>query len=102
MRASKLGSNALLLPLGLVLGVVNSGRSHAQEMRTFIIAATAGYGVEDCLGEGNECGRVVADAWCEAHGGGAALKFGRSGDDTDAVANVSSSVRRPYFITCGD
>ena len=37
---------------------------------------------QDCLGEGGECGRAVADAWCEADGRGAALSFGRADDVT--------------------
>ena len=82
----------LVLPLALaVFGVSNS---HANEPRTFMIAAASGYGLEDCLSEGGECGRAVADAWCEAHGQGAALKFGLS---TGAPLGP-----QPYFVTCGD
>jgi hypothetical protein len=62
-----------------------------------MISAASGYGVEDCLAEGGECGHVVADAWCEAHGRGAALKFGRS----DSDSSDKSTDLRPYFITCG-
>jgi len=36
---------------------------------------------------------VVADAWCEAHGHGAALAFGHA----DAAAGAE-----PYVVTCGD
>ena len=72
-----------------------AGRLSAQGPSTFIIAAGQGYGVEDCLAEGGECGRVVADAWCEAHGRAEALKFGRS--DGGGAAGL-----RPYYITCGD
>jgi hypothetical protein len=74
-------------------------RGHA-----FIIAATDGYGVEDCLAEGGECGRVVADAWCEAHGHGAAISFGLADDVTGAIA-VSAAAEKPhgpYIIRCGD
>ena len=68
----------------------------AHEADTYTIAAAPGYGVEDCLGEGGECGHAVADAWCEAQGRGAAVKFGRSQGD------VTAGGSRPYFITCGD
>ena len=44
---------------------------------TYVIAADEGYGVEDCLLGAGECGQVVADAWCEAHGAGNAIQFGR-------------------------
>ena len=102
MRTLKIGPNAFVLLLSLALSFIHLARGHAQGPRTFMIAAAAGYGVEDCLGEGSECGKVVADAWCQAHGGGAALKFGRSGGDADAISKASSSVPKPYFIMCGD
>ena len=102
MRALKIRPNTVLLLLSLAFWFIHFCRGQAEESHTFIIAATAGYGVEDCLGEGGECGRVVADAWCEAHGRGAALKFGRSEDDADANSRASSPAPKPYFITCGD
>ena len=64
-------------------GGIGGGR--AGEAHSFIVAANDGYGVQDCLGEGGECGHVVADAWCEAHGHGAALAFGRADDVTGAI-----------------
>lgn len=83
--------------VALALGMASGHPSEAHEPNTFVIAATSGYGVEDCLGEGGECGRVVADAWCEAHGRGAALKFGQ-----DLEFGASSNGPGPYFITCGE
>jgi hypothetical protein len=79
----------------------NSDRGHAAETRTYVIAASAGYGIEECLGEGGECGKVVADAWCETDGRHAAQKYGQSGEDLSRVSNASSSAPRPYFVTCG-
>ena len=90
----------LVLPLALAVG--NVSETHASEPSTFLIAAASGYGVEDCLGEGGECGQLVADAWCEAHGHGAALKFGRSDGNASMMSNAASPNPRPYFITCGD
>ena len=88
------------IPLTVVLATIviigDSLPIKAQGANTFVIAATSGYGVEDCLGEGGECGRVVADAWCEAHGQGAALKFGQENESGVLIA------RGPYFITCGE
>ena len=76
----------------LVIGPVVP--SQAQDTTTFVIAAASGYGIEDCLGQGGECGQVVADAWCQAHGQGAALKFGQE-------INYAPSIEAaPYFITC--
>jgi hypothetical protein len=75
----------------------------AAEGSTFIIAATEGYGVEDCLAEHGECGRVVADAWCEAHGHGAAISFGSADDVTSAISGDSAhATGAPYFVSCGE
>ena len=68
------------------------GGGQAGEAHSFIVAANDGYGIQDCLGEGGECGRVVADAWCEAHGHGAALTFGRADDVTGAGRRVADAL----------
>jgi hypothetical protein len=95
-----------ILPLFLVaaLGAGQMGQAQASEGHTFIIAATDGYGVEDCLAEGGECGRVVADAWCEAHGRGAAISFGLADDVTGAIviSAAAGKPRGPYVIRCAD
>lgn len=98
MALSTIFQSAMVASLSAVMSISFSGCVSAQEPITFVIAAAPGYGVEDCLAEGGECGHVVADAWCEAHGRGTALKFGRSDEGvTDPPATM-----RPYFITCGD
>jgi hypothetical protein len=78
----------------LVLAVTGAGNAPAAELSTYVIAAAFGYGVEECLNEGGECGQVVADAWCETQGLGVAVKFGRSDRPADDGA------ARPYFIIC--
>jgi len=77
--------------------------AHAAEGSTFIIAASEGYGVEDCLAERGECGRVVADAWCEAHGHGASISYGLADDVTGAIQNAAThATGAPYVISCSD
>ncbi|WP_204316103.1 hypothetical protein, partial [Serratia marcescens] len=50
--------------------------------KTFLIPASEGYGVGECLtSPGSECGQVVADAWCEAQGFAAAQSFGVAAQD---------------------
>ena len=73
-----------------------AGGLSAQEPSTFTIAASPGYGVDDCLNEGGECGRAVANAWCKAHGRGEALNFGPS------EVGAEPAEARAYFIACGD
>ncbi len=43
---------------------------------TFVIPASEGYGVAECLNAGGDCGRVVADGWCAANGYSHAASFG--------------------------
>jgi hypothetical protein len=87
--------------LFLIAGQAPAG--YAAESLNFVIAASDGYGLEDCLG-GADCGQVVADAWCEAHGHGSALAFGKTDDVTGAITSHASA-KMPagaYFITCGE
>jgi hypothetical protein len=103
MRRSELWPAILPFFVALALGIAAVNRGQAAESNTFIIAATDGYGVEDCLAEGGECGHVVADAWCEAHGHGAALSFGLAEDITNAIpAGVAGKMGAPYIVKCGD
>ena len=97
MRILTSAVSRLTLAIALTLPTCEIDPSKAAQASTFLIASTAGYGVEDCLGEGGECGRVVADAWCEAHGHVAALDFGQQIEPGAALTGS-----RPYFITCGD
>lgn len=91
----------------LLLVVASAGRAgpaQASEGQTFIITVAEGYGIEDCLAEAGECGRAVADAWCEAHGHGAALAFGVANDITGAISSRTGPTegQRPYMVRCGD
>ncbi len=78
----------IILPLmaGLAL-VAIAGRSQVQaaDRNSFVINDNEGYGITECPTNGSACGRVVADAWCEAHGHGVAVAFGRADDVTGAV-----------------
>ena len=64
--------------------------SRAQTSHMLIIPASDGYGFDDCLVGTKACGRVIADAWCEAHGMAAAVSFGRSDDITASIADSAS------------
>lgn len=71
----------------------------------FLIPAADGYGVADCLsGVNQECGTVVANAWCEAQGFARAQAFGpaRPEDHTGSIeaASMVDETARPTAITC--
>ena len=74
---------------------------------TFLIPAADGYGVADCLTGGNaECGRIVANAYCESQGFAKAASFGRAAaeDLTGSVpaTPVRSEGERPILIACAN
>ena len=91
---------AVALPM-LFAALSGAGAAPAAGSHEYEIAANDGYGLEDCLAAGSDCGQVVADAWCEAHGHGHALAFGlRSA--IEGRATPVSAVDEPYAIKCGD
>ena len=75
---------------------------HAQTGKNFLISKGSGYGLEDCLSGNRECGKAVADAWCEALGHRAATTFGPSPEDSTIWSRASSEAVGPYFVTCDD
>jgi hypothetical protein len=91
---------SFFIVFALGAGVIS--QAQAAQGNTFIIAGADGYGVEDCLREGGECGHVVADAWCEAHGHGAAISFGLAEDITNAIPAGGAKSNAPYIVECGD
>lgn len=96
---------AALVTSGLAGMSITSGAS-AQSERSFLVPANDGYGIADCLAEGASCGKIVADAWCQAKGLGKAVGFGPV-DPTDVTASVRTAqvatpAARSYTITCGE
>ena len=83
--------------------VLPNGTSKANIVNaTFLIPASDGYGVADCLAGGSECGAIVANAWCEAHGFSRAETFGVAVEDVTGSmkATVPNRAERPISITC--
>ena len=77
----------------------------AAEARVVTIPANDGYGITDCLAAAQACGRVIADAWCEAHGYGRSLAYGRADDVTGAIlASTTRASIEPgaYLVSCGE
>ena len=64
----------------------------AEQGRTLIIPPNDGYGIEDCLTPGSQCGVVVADAWCKAHGFAGSQGFGPETSDMAGVPSGSIRV----------
>lgn len=96
--------------LGLALGIAaaipflvtpaSQPRAQAGGEVTFLIPASDGYGVGDCLASGAECGRVVADAWCEAQGFARAARFGQVAPEDVTASTGSRRQVAPVSVTC--
>ncbi len=77
---------------------------------SYVVKADEGYGVNDCIRGGDDCAKVVADAWCEAHGHGDAKAFGLARENITAsiVKSSAKSAAQPHisaddvFITCSE
>ncbi len=84
--------------------VVPNGTSRAAGDAVFLIPASDGYGVADCLVGGSECGTIVADAWCEAHGFSRAETFGLAVEEVTGSTEATAPGRseRPISITCAN
>ena len=86
----------VLIPLlgGLFVICALHQAAHAEQKAegaaSFIVSAAHGYGVNKCIKLGEDCAKIVADAWCEAHGHGASRAYGRAGDVTGSIDKVSA------------
>ncbi len=104
IESSLLSRIAAPLVAGALLSLALDARAKASP-ETFIVADD-GYGVMECLENKTDCGRIVADSWCESHGHGPAQAYGRADDMTAAIPAAES--RRPkratdaMVISCAD
>ena len=89
------------LPIVVCLVGATPQLASAEGGYLYAIAANDGYGLQECLAGGTDCGQVVADAWCEAHGHGSALSFGPASRFGSSAIKVSTSPNS-YVISCGD
>jgi len=97
-----------IIGAGLSLSVLPTTGTIAapSDQRTFLIPASDGYGVADCISSRSECGKIVADAWCEAQGFAKASAFGIATreDFTGSLSKASTApavvAEQPLTITC--
>ena len=94
LLAGLLAAAALALPAGAA--------------EDFVIPPSDGYGIGECMHAGMDCGRVIADSWCESHGHAHVLAFGTVDDVTGAIP-ASAKAGAPasgqpgdVVIRCGD
>jgi hypothetical protein len=100
MRSSGFVRDWLPVLFGFALGFAGVWECQALDIRTYFVSASTGYGVEECLDDGGECGEMVANAWCDAQGQGVALEFGRSEVDPASASDASWPAPKRYYVQC--
>src|SRR3712207_5906197 len=87
------------------LTLLPNGTQASSTEQTFMVPATDGYGVAECLISDRACGQVVADSWCEAQGYRKALSYRQITPDevTGSVQKASLGRKEhPVAITCAN
>ncbi|MFE1599083.1 hypothetical protein [Methylobacterium sp. ID0610] len=109
LAALALAGLGIIGPLASAAPALAAEPTAAGVEKTFLIPSSDGYGVAECLSSGTgECGKVVADAWCESQGYAKSASFGVAAQDeyTGAIdappAPASRPADRPIRITCSD
>jgi len=70
----------------------------------FIIPASDGYGTSECLSQQSNCGKVIADAWCESHGHAHAIGYSKAEDVTGVIKLNTPALKIPreaIIVSCG-
>ncbi|MGH6811550.1 MAG: hypothetical protein ACREDM_04145 [Methylocella sp.] len=104
-RAHRKLFRLVLFPLGGILAALALKiPAGADESGTLIIPPNDGYGFEECFKPGSQCGLVVADAWCKAHGFAGSNGFGPADEAAGTVDESSRSRIEPgsFQVTCGN
>lgn len=105
MRISRASFASRRLAVALVAMCLASAAHAEGKSKMFTIPADEGYGVAECFSPGQSCGKVVADAYCEANGWGAALAYGRREDITAALPAAESAPATPgeaLVVSCAE
>ncbi len=100
-------SFALIAAGAVSFSVVPSAAPTAKgEQSVFLLPASDGYGIAECLTGQRECGRIVANAWCESKGFAKAASYGvvSAADITGSVAGRGgqAGTAPPLTITCAE
>ncbi len=89
----------LAVPL-LALAALAASDGTGRAAENYVIPSSDGYGIGDCMHAGVDCGRVIADGWCESHGHAHVLAFGTVEDVTGSVQ--ASTKPEPLAAAPGD
>ncbi len=95
---------ALVIAGGASLSVVPAAAPRLKSTESmFLLPPSDGYGIAECLMQGGECGKIVANAWCEAKGFTKAASYGAV-SPTDITGSITAkgeaSKDPPLMINC--
>jgi hypothetical protein len=94
------------LVAGLLVSIAyHANAQAATQDAAYLISDNDGYGVLECLTQKSECGKIVADSWCESHGHGPAKAFGPAEDITASIATEAPRQPTPRgaaMVSCSD
>ncbi len=107
IRISKSFAPQLIAPLfaGLLAATgACAVESPAKPRPLYVIADNDGYGIVDCVRERRDCGKLVADSWCESHGHRAAIAFGPAEDVTATIKDGApqQATAAAAVVACAD
>ncbi|CAN1512474.1 hypothetical protein MCEMSEM23_00829 [Rhabdaerophilaceae bacterium] len=89
----------------MMYGAATISKSDAKSrLRDFVVAGSDGYGTQDCLATSGDCGRIVADAWCESKGFRSSLAYRKLAPD-ELTGSTGGTVGKPvdsFLISCKD
>jgi hypothetical protein len=101
-RVSILAALAVSITSAVIFASSGIESEARPKQRDFIIAGSDGYGTQECLASQSSCGRIVADAWCEAKGFKSAIAY-RQLDRDEITGTASGSRGKPiesFLISC--
>ncbi|MGL4441074.1 MAG: hypothetical protein ACRCUE_17570 [Bosea sp. (in: a-proteobacteria)] len=107
MRRIILSLGCALIAAGAVsFSVVPSAAPRVKsEQSVFLLPPSDGYGMADCIAENRECGRIVANAWCESKGYAKAASFSLV-SPTEITGSIKgrsgAATEPPVMISCAD
>ncbi|OYU49115.1 MAG: hypothetical protein CFE31_06975 [Rhizobiales bacterium PAR1] len=104
-RVSILAAFAVLATSAVIFAATGvESEAKSAKIRDFVIAGSDGYGTQECLSSQSNCGRIVADAWCEAKGFKSALAYRQLDRDeitgSTAPTKVGGKPVENFLISC--
>ncbi|MCA3593890.1 MAG: hypothetical protein IOC64_01130 [Methylobacterium sp.] len=91
-----------MMAVAVAMAVGSGNESEARpKPRDFVVAGSDGYGTQDCLAGKGDCGRIVANAWCESKGFKAVLAYRKlAPDEITGTAGTAQNAADNFLISC--